>query len=92
LYNEAVCEQVNQQFTDALWEASQPIGYDYPFNASCPLIPPSTNVTTTCTIGDSPVYAVNVTDEQDIVKTIQYAKNKNLRLVIKSTGHDFLQR
>ncbi|KAB2575878.1 FAD-linked oxidoreductase apf9 [Lasiodiplodia theobromae] len=39
-----------------------------------------------------PVLAVNVTEEDDIVKTIAFAKSKNLRLVIKSTGHDILKR
>lgn len=38
------------------------------------------------------MYAVNVTDEEDIVRSIKFAKQSNLRLVIKSTGHDFLQR
>lgn len=45
-----------------------------------------------CTRGDMPVYAVNVTTEEDIVKTIQFAKENNIRLVIKSTGHDILKR
>ncbi|GME49303.1 6-hydroxy-D-nicotine oxidase [Neofusicoccum parvum] len=39
-----------------------------------------------------PVFAVNVTTEDDIVKTIQFAKDNNIRLVIKSTGHDILKR
>lgn len=39
-----------------------------------------------------PVLAVNVTEEDDIVKAILFAKSKNLRLVIKSTGHDILKR
>lgn len=38
------------------------------------------------------MYAVNVTQEEDIVKSITFAKQSNLRLVVKSTGHDFLQR
>ncbi|KAI8260620.1 hypothetical protein K4K53_001693 [Colletotrichum sp. SAR 10_77] len=45
-----------------------------------------------CTIGNSPVFAVNVTDEEHISKAVEFAKKNNIRVVIKSTGHDFLQR
>ncbi|KAK1982749.1 hypothetical protein LZ30DRAFT_624744 [Colletotrichum cereale] len=89
----AACEAVTQGWTSTLFQTSQPIGYIYPLNMSCPPAPfaadaPSTN----CTIGNSPVYVVNATSEEDISKAIEFARNHNIRIVIKSTGHDFLQR
>lgn len=65
----------------------------YPINGSCPLAQFATNTPdTSCTVGNSPVFAVNVTEEEHITKAVEFAKKNNIRLVIKSTGHDFLQR
>lgn len=91
--NDTQCAVVNEFWKDAAWQAEQPIGYDYPFNRSClPVDLATGEVPGSCTRGDMPVYAVNVTTEEDIVKTIQFAKDNNIRLVIKSTGHDILKR
>lgn len=91
--NSTQCGIVNEFWTNAEWQAEQPIGYDYPFNRSCLPVDLSAGKTPgSCTLGDMPVLAVNVTEEDDIVKTIAFAKSKNLRLVIKSTGHDILKR
>ncbi|KAL1616259.1 hypothetical protein SLS54_008552 [Diplodia seriata] len=91
--NSTQCGVVNKFWTDAAWQGEQPIGYDYPFNQSClPVDVSAGDVPGSCTLGDMPVLAVNVTTEDDIVKTIRFAKSKNLRLVIKSTGHDILKR
>lgn len=38
------------------------------------------------------MFAVNVTSEDTISKTVKFAAKNNLRLSVKSTGHDFLQR
>ncbi|KAF6832073.1 isoamyl alcohol oxidase [Colletotrichum musicola] len=89
----ATCQVVTAGWSTAPFQASQPIGYMYPINGSCPLAQFVTNApATSCTIGNSPVYAVNVTEEEHISKAIEFAKKNNIRLVIKSTGHDFLQR
>jgi FAD/FMN-containing dehydrogenase len=45
-----------------------------------------------CRQGNLPVYAVAVESAEDISKTIKFASARNLRLVIKNTGHDFLGR
>ncbi|TDZ39238.1 FAD-linked oxidoreductase apf9 [Colletotrichum spinosum] len=89
----SACEAVTKDWTSSTFHASQPTGYDYPLNAACPPAPLSANAPlANCTIGNSPVYAVDVAEEGDISTAIHFAKDNNLRLVIKSTGHDFLQR
>ncbi|KAJ0386979.1 hypothetical protein COL922a_003130 [Colletotrichum nupharicola] len=89
----AACEAVTQGWSTATFQASQPIGYDYPLNSSCPLAQFTANApSANCTIGNSPVFAVNVTDEEHISKAVEFAKRNNIRVVVKSTGHDFLQR
>ncbi|KAL7621938.1 hypothetical protein AAE478_007438 [Parahypoxylon ruwenzoriense] len=42
-----------------------------------------------CTIGAYPTMSVNVTDVSQIQLAINMARNLNLRLVIKNTGHDY---
>ncbi|KAI1118629.1 FAD binding domain-containing protein [Nemania sp. NC0429] len=43
----------------------------------------------TCTQGGWPSYVVNVTTVKQIQAAVNFARNKNLRLVVKNTGHDF---
>lgn len=44
----------------------------------------------TCTHGGYPVYAVNISNVGQIQLAINFARNANLRLVIKNTGHCYL--
>ncbi|KAI1410467.1 FAD-binding domain-containing protein [Hypoxylon sp. FL1857] len=45
-----------------------------------------------CTQGAFPVYVINATTVRQIQIGVNFARNKNLRLVIKNTGHDFVGR
>ncbi|KAI0203594.1 FAD binding domain-containing protein [Astrocystis sublimbata] len=45
-----------------------------------------------CTQGGFPTYVVNVTTVKQIQAAVNFARNKNVRLVIKNTGHDFVGR
>ncbi|KAI0185941.1 hypothetical protein EV127DRAFT_484700 [Xylaria flabelliformis] len=45
-----------------------------------------------CTLGNLPSYAINVSSAEDVVAGVQFAEKNNIRLVIKNTGHDFLGR
>ncbi|KAI0858731.1 FAD binding domain-containing protein [Xylaria cubensis] len=45
-----------------------------------------------CTQGGFPSYVVNVTTVKQIQAAVNFARNKNLRLVVKNTGHDFYGR
>lgn len=52
-------------------------------------LPSPYNYTSSCEQGAYPVYAVNVTTVAQIQLAINFARNENLRLVVKNTGHDF---
>ncbi|KAI0516776.1 hypothetical protein F5B22DRAFT_180525 [Xylaria bambusicola] len=43
-----------------------------------------------CTLGGFPSYSLNVTTVAQIQLAVNFARNQNLRLVIRNTGHDFL--
>nr|UYO77233.1 FAD-dependent isoamyl alcohol oxidase [Trichoderma psychrophilum] len=53
---------------------------------------PFTSESTACTMGNYASYVVNVTGASDIVSAIAFAKQHNVRIVIKNTGHDYLGR
>ncbi|KAK0609456.1 hypothetical protein B0T14DRAFT_572149 [Immersiella caudata] len=43
----------------------------------------------TCTRGGSPEYVVRVATVKHVQAAVNFARNKNIRVVIKNTGHDF---
>lgn len=56
-------------------------------NASCD---PFTAPSDPCEIGAHVHYAVNATSPDDYQRTLQFARAKNIRLVVRSTGHDYM--
>jgi hypothetical protein len=65
----------------------------YPVELSCPPVNAAAGEAPgTCSIGDLPRYTVNATRPEDIAAAILFAKEHNIRLVIKDTGHDILGR
>ncbi|KAK0724240.1 hypothetical protein B0H67DRAFT_597969 [Lasiosphaeris hirsuta] len=50
---------------------------------------PALNATGACLQGGFPVYVVNATTVMHVQAAVNFARNKNIRLVIKNTGHDF---
>lgn len=55
-------------------------------------MPPGLNYTASCDMGAFPTYVVNVSTVSQIQLAVNFARNANLRLVIKNTGHDFLSK
>lgn len=45
-----------------------------------------------CELGTYVRYAVNATGSEHIAAAVRFAQNKNVRLVIRNTGHDYLGR
>ena len=43
-----------------------------------------------CTLGNMVVYSVNASHPSDYSATIAFAKAKNIRLVIRNTGHEYV--
>ncbi|KAK9847752.1 hypothetical protein MYU51_018253 [Penicillium brevicompactum] len=56
-------------------------------NESCD---PFTAVSSPCRLGNMVSYAVNVSTPAEIAQTMTYAADKNIRLVIRNTGHDYM--
>ncbi|KAI4861943.1 FAD-binding domain-containing protein [Hypoxylon rubiginosum] len=45
-----------------------------------------------CTLGNYVSYAVNASGPDDIIAALKFADEKNIRFVIRNTGHDYLGR
>lgn len=87
-YDKAVCDQLQQEWTlpQAHYNSSSSIMAPFFANRSCD---PFTGEATQCVVGTYVSYAVNVSEPQDVSKTIQFAEEHNIRLVIRNTGHDY---
>jgi hypothetical protein len=88
-YNAATCPAVQADWATAVFHQANPISnYWNNFNNdSClpfPLVP--------CSGEGYPVYVVNATSADDVKKGVDFARENNVRLVVKATGHDYLGR
>ena len=43
-----------------------------------------------CTLGGFPEYVVNVSTAAQVQLAVNFARNLNIRLVIKNTGHEYV--
>ncbi|KAI0188075.1 hypothetical protein F4808DRAFT_466253 [Astrocystis sublimbata] len=88
-YNESVCQvlQDNWNFAQTFEPLPAEFMNAYFQNQSCD---PFTPVDRPCEIGNYAAYSVLITEAQDAVDGIQFAKKNNIRVTIKNTGHDYL--
>jgi hypothetical protein len=66
--------------------SSSPMDYPATNNSCNPFSSPDEP----CTVGTHVAYTVNATSVDDFKATLQFAKSRNIRLVIRNTGHDYL--
>ncbi|KAI1872269.1 uncharacterized protein JN550_003988 [Neoarthrinium moseri] len=88
-YNADQCATVATAWTTYDFHSNDPISnmWNQYSNDSC--LP---NVTYPCSPAGYPAYAVNATTPEHIKLSFQYARKKNVRVVVKSTGHDYQGR
>ncbi|KAL4803340.1 hypothetical protein BDV18DRAFT_166365 [Aspergillus unguis] len=89
-YSKQECQHVNDEWSNTTFQADQPAGYCYPLDNSCPVGDPPLNHT--CRLGPAPVYSINATEPEDLAAGISFARDNNIRLVVRNTGHDILGR
>ena len=89
-YNEALCPTVaTEWFTSWTFHEDNPISnaYNNWNNDSC--IP---DPSAPCSGSGYPIYVVNATTAKHVQKAVKFARKNNIRLNVKSSGHDFLGR
>lgn len=82
-----ILQILNNLLTGLLASELKPaeIGNAYFQNQSCD---PFTPASRPCLLGNYAAYSINVSNVDDVRAGIRFAEEKNIRLVIKSTGHE----
>jgi len=101
-YDPEACKVAATQWFNSTWHAEDPVSIDYPIwtNNSCnPIWPNGTSITGDpnagargCSVGAYPAYVVNLTTPKQIGDALKWADEKNIRIVVKSTGHSYSGR
>jgi hypothetical protein len=73
--------------TDTRPSSQDPSSIDQPWfqNGTCDPFHP---VNQTCTLGNLVSYSVNLSSAADVQASLKFAEQRNLRIVIKNTGHE----
>ena len=67
-----------------------PTSVMWPLSQGCSCLPTTNSSSSaTCSLGGYPEYAVEATTVAQVQLAVNFARNNNIRLVIKNTGHDF---
>jgi hypothetical protein len=91
-YNAAACQDVqNRYFTDQQWTTDRDVGAMWIFwtNNTCL---PTDNPNDSCTLGYYSEYVILAKTKAHIKAGVDFARDNNVRLVVRNTGHDFMGR
>ncbi|KAK7181175.1 hypothetical protein DPSP01_013762 [Paraphaeosphaeria sporulosa] len=90
-YDAAKCEDLKKEWKLAPVHLDDPSSVQAAIfaNASCDVFTPRN---TPCRLGTYVRYAVNVSSPSEIASTLRFAQTRNIRLVIRNTGHDYMGR
>ncbi|KAL4924134.1 putative isoamyl alcohol oxidase [Aspergillus undulatus] len=89
------CTDVTNHWSYAAYHASWPESIDYSIFTNHSCLPPGVEGYTKargCNIGALPQYIVNATNEDQIATAMKWASERNIRIVVKGTGHDMSGR
>ena len=89
-YDAKACAVAKAQWSNSSWRSDQ-VGAMQNHNwenSSCSVYADGSK----CNQGSVPVFAVNAILPEHVQTTVRFAAENNLRLVIKTTGHDYLGR
>ncbi|GJC84276.1 FAD-linked oxidoreductase patO [Colletotrichum liriopes] len=96
-YDKESCDIVLSNWTSSIFHSSDPASVSSAWsNSTC--VPIYSNGTSVdgdpdagkrgCSLGALPPYVVNVTDASQVQKALRFANQRNLRVVVKNTGHN----
>ncbi|KAF6793416.1 FAD binding domain-containing protein [Colletotrichum sojae] len=87
-YDAAKCAEATAKWTDERWQISQPASqlWTWGSNNTCEL---TTDPNKTCSLGNYPEYVIVARNRDHIKAGVNFARSRNLRLVVRNTGHDF---
>ncbi|KAI7179178.1 hypothetical protein KC318_g6550 [Hortaea werneckii] len=84
------CNDVKANWSSTAFHAERPESLDYPISANSSCIPPGATgyeESRGCDLG-LPDYILNATINEEVATALQFASERNIRIVVKGTGHD----
>ncbi|RYP62196.1 hypothetical protein DL771_009828 [Monosporascus sp. 5C6A] len=90
-YDAAACAEVTANFMSQHWTDDQPAAlmWTYFTNDTCR---PTADPAGSCTLGYYGVYVIKAQTKEHIKAGVDFARENNVRLIIRNTGHDFIGR
>ncbi|KAM0207040.1 hypothetical protein ACHAQD_012211 [Fusarium lateritium] len=89
------CQTIEDNWTAAALHAALPESIGSPLYANNSCLPPGAdgyNATRGCHLGGYPNHIVNATRDEQIAIATRWASQRNIRIVVKGTGHDLFGR
>ena len=85
------CGIVEANWTSGFFHSKLPESVDYPIYANNSCLPPGSagfDLAQGCHLGGLPEYIVNATTENQVAHAVKWAAERNIRIIVKGTGHD----
>ncbi len=93
-FNEGACNTIRAQASigNGTFFQGDPVAVEWPWESGnkCPLITTGQGPAGGCLLGNYSNYVIRAETAEDVQSGVRFAKEYNLRFVIKNTGHDFL--
>lgn len=88
-FNVEICASINQTWGNFSFHQDSPVGtaWNNMNNDTC--LP---NMSAPCSGLGYPVYVVNASSAKDVKLAVDFARENNVRLNVKASGHDYLKR
>ncbi|EAQ88320.1 hypothetical protein CHGG_04939 [Chaetomium globosum CBS 148.51] len=91
-YDAAACAEVTAKWGSPYLHVDDPTSVMWPLYQGRTCLPTDDPTASNCTLGGYAAYSVAVTKVEQIQLALNFARNSNLRLVVKNTGHDFADK
>ncbi|KAI1340746.1 hypothetical protein F5Y15DRAFT_422618 [Xylariaceae sp. FL0016] len=90
-YDAAACADATAMWANETWTVEKPAAelWTYFTNDTCR---PTENPTESCTLGFYGIYVIMAKTKEHIKAGVDFARDNNLRLILRNTGHDFIGR
>ncbi|KAF2747859.1 FAD-binding domain-containing protein [Sporormia fimetaria CBS 119925] len=87
-YNPTRCESLKRAWSSMELHSNDPISVMSQWSSGSSCVTTS-NPNSTCSQGGYPVYVVDARNVRHVQMAVNFARNRNIRLTIKNSGHDF---
>jgi hypothetical protein len=91
-YDAAACQYIREHWGDPNLHINDPTSAMFPIYQGRTCMPTEDPDSSNCTLGGYASYSVAVTTVSQIQLALNFARNTNVRLVVKNTGHDFADK